>query len=210
MSESPVLAANHVGRAINLERMTAGWNLIETGVAIASGVVAQSVVLTGFGVDSGIEVVASLIVLKRLRAAKTGREPDEGRERRALRAVAITFYLLAMFLLVDGLRSLVSRDRPDTSVAGIVIAAAALVVMPMLALAKLRVGRRIGGATGALVLADAAETRLCALLSLATLGGLLAYFIAGWWWADPVAGFVIIYFAVTEGREAWRGDLCCD
>ena len=202
-----MLTASTIGRATTLERMTVGWNVVEAGVALISGLLAGSVALTGFGLDSGIEVASALIVLKRLQAAAHEGEPDEDRERRALRAIGVTFFLLALFLLVDGLHGLFAHDRPETSASGIVIASAALVVMPVLAQAKQRVGQRIGGTVGALVVAEAVETRLCALLSLATLGGLLAYTVAGWWWADPVAGFVVMVLALREGQEAWRGEL---
>lgn len=196
--------------AKRLESATVGWNTVEAAVALVSGLLAGSVALTGFGLDSGIEVASALLVLNRVRAATSGGEPDEAREKQALRAVAALFFVLAVYLVADGIHSLVAGDRPSTSVPGIVVAAAALVVMPLLAEAKARVGRRIGGPIGSLVLVDAAQTKLCALLSVATLAGVIAYSAAGWWWADPVAGFVIVYFAVREGREAWEGDLCCD
>ena len=208
------VAANSPSAAIAtarcLEAATVGWNTVEAGVALTSGVVAGSVALTGFGLDSGIEVASALLVLSRVRAAASGGEPDEAREKRALKAVAGLFFVLAAYLVADGIHSLVAGDHPDTSFAGIVIAGAALVVMPVLSSAKARVGRRIGGSIGSLVLADAAETKLCALLAVATLVGLVAYSAVGWWWADPVAGFVIVYFAIREGREAWEGELCCD
>jgi len=196
--------------ARRLEGVTVAWNTVEAAVAFVSGLLAGSVALTGFGLDSGIEVASALLVLNRLRAASSGGEPDEAKEKRALRAVAALFFVLAAYLVADGIHSLVAGDRPSTSVSGIVVTAAALIVMPLLSAAKARVGRLIGGPIGSLVLADAAETKLCALLSIATLAGVVAYSTAGWWWADPVAGFVIVYFAVREGREAWEGDLCCD
>ncbi len=198
-----------VRSARRLEVATAGWNTVEAVVAVVSGLAAGSVVLTGFGLDSGIEVVSALIVLNRLRTTSRG-EVHEERVRRALRAIAVTFFALAVYLTVDGIVSLATASRPDTSPTGIAISAAALVVMPALARAKGAIGHRIDGPLGALVLADAAETRLCALLAVATLGGLLAYGLAGWRWADPVAGFVIACFALREGVEAWRGELCCD
>ncbi len=200
-------SAVHTAR--RLEAATVGWNTIEAAVAVVSGLLAGSVALTGFGLDSGIEVASALIVLARLRAGADG-EANETRERRALRAIAVTFFALAVYLTADGIHNLVTASRPDTSPAGIAISTAALVVMPVLARAKAAVGRRIDGPLGALVLADAAETWLCALLAAATLGGLLAYSIAGWWWADPAAGFVVVYFAISEGLEAWHGELCDD
>jgi len=198
-----------VHTARRLEAATIGWNTIEAAVAVVSGLVAGSVALTGFGLDSGIEVVSALIVLSRLRAALAGHEANEERERRALRALAVTFFALAAYLTVDGIHSLVTASRPDSSPAGIAVSAAALVVMPALASLKQTTGRRIDGPLGALVLTDAAETRLCALLAASTLGGLLAYTLAGWWWADPAAGFIVVAFALREGWEAWHGESCC-
>ena len=206
---SLVAPPSRVQRARRLEVVTVGWNAVEAGVALVSGLFAGSVALTGFGLDSATEVASALIVLSKLQAALAGRDPDEGRERRALRALAATFFAIATYLTADGIRSLVTASRPDTSPAGIAISAAALVVMPVLAYAKQVTGRRIGGPLGALVLVDAAETRLCALLAATTLGGLLAYSVAGWWWADPVAGFIVVGFALQEGWEAWHSGLCC-
>jgi divalent metal cation (Fe/Co/Zn/Cd) transporter len=208
LATAPVPAGLTTAR--RLEGVTVAWNTVEAAVALVSGLLAGSVALTGFGLDSGIEVASALLVLNRVRAAASGKEPDEAKEKRALRAVAALFFVLAAYLIADGIHSLVVGDRPNTSVSGIVVTAAALVVMPLLSAAKARVGGRIGGSIGALVLADAAETKLCALLSVATLAGVVAYSAAGWWWADPVAGFVIVYFAIREGREAWEGDLGCD
>ncbi len=191
--------------ARRLELLTVGWNGFEAGVAVISGLAANSIALTGFGLDSGIEVVSALIVLGRLRAGLDGRT-DERRERRALRAVGVTFFLLAAYLTIDGLDKLVTGSRPSTSPTGVAISVAALCVMPTLALAKGRVARRLDGSLRAVVLADAAESRLCALLALTTLAGLLAYMIAGWWWADSVAGFAVAALALREGAEAWEGN----
>ncbi len=196
-----------IRQARRREAATVSWNTLEAAVAVIGGLIAGSVALTGFGLDSGIEVLSALIVLSRLRS---GTEPNEERERRALRAIAVTFFALAVYLTADGIHNLVIANRPDTSAAGIAITAAALIVMPLLARAKQNIGRRIDGPLGALVQADAAETRLCALLAVATLVGLVAYAAAGWWWADPIAAFVVVYFALREGIEAWHGDLCCD
>lgn len=193
-------------QARRLGVFTVAWNMIEAAIAITSGLIAGSVVLTGFGLDSGIEVVSALLVLGRLRAGLSGKV-NKSRERRALKSIGVAFYALAAYLSIDGIYGLVSGSRPDTSVVGIVISAAALVVMPVLSVAKRRAGHQIGSPLGAVVLADASMTRLCALLALTTLLGLLAYSVANWWWADPVAAFAIVFFALREGKEAWEGDL---
>ncbi|RIX30451.1 cation transporter [Amnibacterium setariae] len=190
--------------AVTLSIFTIAYNVVEGVVALVAGAAAGAVSLVGFGLDSGIEVASAAVVLVRLLADLRGREPDERAERIALRLIAGTFFALAAYLLVDGVVALVSAERPDTSVVGIVLTALSIVVMPLLAAAKRRVGLRLGSA---LVVADAAETRLCALLSVSTFAGLLAFALLGWTWLDPVAGFVIAAFAVLEGREAWEGEL---
>ena len=194
-------------RAVAYEGVTIGYNILEGAVAVAAGLVAGSVALTGFGVDSGIEVAAATVVLVRLLAELRGRGVDERKERLALRFIAVTFFALAGYVLVEGARDLATGAKPDTSPVGIGLTAASIVIMPWLAWAKRRAGEQLGSR---LVIADAAETRLCALLSVSTFAGLLAFAAFGATWIDSVAGFVIAYFAVREGREAWVGEVACD
>jgi divalent metal cation (Fe/Co/Zn/Cd) transporter len=191
-------------RALGLGAFTIGYNVVEGIVAVTAGIVAGAVSLVGFGLDSGIEVISAVIVVTRLAAEVRGGEPDERKEKIALRAVAMTFFVLAAYLVVVGIRDLVVGETPETSVVGIVLTALSIVIMPTLAALKRRVGMQMGSA---LVIADAAETRLCALLSVTTFIALLVYLFVGWTWLDPVAGFVIAVFAVIEGREAWEGEL---
>jgi hypothetical protein len=200
-------------RGLRLARFTVAYNVVEGVVAIAAGVAAGLVSVVGFGIDSGIESIAGVLVALRLAARlRDGRtepgERDELRERRALRLVAVTFFLLAAWVAVEGVRSLLAGETPDSSPLGIGVLVASLVVMPLLAAAKTRVGRALGG--DPLILADAAETRICVLLSVSTLAGLVAFQLTGAAWLDPVAGFVIAAFAVHEGREAWEGELVED
>ena len=192
-------------RGLRLAQFTVAYNVIEGAVAITAGFLAGLVSLVGFGVDSGIESIASVLVGLRLAARLRRGEADEAKERRALRAVAVTFFVLAAYVSVEGVRSLLDGEAPDSSTVGLVLLATSIVVMPLLARAKRRVGLALGG--DQLILADAAETRICVLLSVSTLVGLGAYALTGWTWLDPVAGFVIAAFAVHEGREAWEGEL---
>lgn len=194
-------------RAIVLEQVTIGYNVVEGIVAVTFGIVAGSIALTGFGFDSWIEVTAAAVVLRRLRAEVAGGEPDEAKERRALRVVAVTFFVLAVYVTVEGIRDLVVGDEPSISVVGIVLTALSAAVMPALARLKRTVGQAMNSR---LVLADAAETKLCAWLSVSTLVGLAGFAAFGLSWIDPLAGFVIASFAVREGREAWEGELLCD
>ena len=188
--------------AVGLAWFTIAYNLVEGVIAIGAGAVAGAVSLIGFGVDSGIEVAAATVVLVRLRAELRGDEPDERKEALALRFIAVTFFLLAAYLVVEGVRNLIVGERPDTSVVGIVLTGASMLIMPTLAWFKRRVGTRM---SSRLVLADAAETALCAWLSVSTFVGLVLFAWLGWTWLDAVAGFVIAAFAINEGREAWHG-----
>jgi divalent metal cation (Fe/Co/Zn/Cd) transporter len=192
-------------RGLRLAQFTVGYNLVEGTVAITAGLSAGLVSLIGFGLDSGIESVAGVLVGLRLAARLRHGEPDERRERWTLKAVAVTFFLLAAYVTVEGIRDLVAGETPDSSPVGLVLLAASLFVMPLLARAKRRVAEQLGG--DPLILADAAETRICALLSISTLLGLGLFALTGAGWLDPVAGFVIALFAVNEGREAWEGEL---
>ncbi|WP_402463341.1 cation diffusion facilitator family transporter [Isoptericola aurantiacus] len=199
-------------RGLRLAQLTVAYNVVEGVLAIGAGLAAGLVSVIGFGIDSGIETAAAVLVALRLATRlRTGRleaaDRDEARERRTLRAVAVTFFLLAAWVTVEGVRALVTGDRPEASPLALGVLIASLVVMPLLARAKSRVGRALGDP---LVLADAAETRVCVWLSVATLAGLVAFRLTGAAWFDPLAGFVVAAFAVHEGREAWEGELVHD
>ncbi|WP_121257131.1 cation diffusion facilitator family transporter [Nocardioides ferulae] len=195
-------------RGLWLARFTVGYNVFEGAVAITAGLMAGLVSVVGFGVDSAIESTAAVLVALRLSARLRHGAPDEARERRALKGVAVTFFVLAAYVLVEGVRGLLDEETPDTSVVALVLLAASVIVMPFLAAAKRRVGEQLGG--DPLILADAAETRICLLLSVSTLAGVGLFQLTGAAWLDPVAGFVIAAFAVHEGREAWEGELVED
>lgn len=211
MSERPVTPAGDLSdaeterltrRGLRLAQFTVAYNVVEGVVAVTAGLLAGLVSLVGFGFDSGIESAASVLVGLRLAARLRDGQADEAKERRALKAVAITFFVLAAYVIIEGTRSLIGGEEPDTSIVGLVLLAASVVVMPLLARAKRRVGEQLGG--DQLILADAAETKLCVLLSISTLAGLGLYALTGAAWLDAVAGFVIAAFAIHEGREAWE------
>lgn len=195
-------------RGLRLAQFTVAYNVIEGAVAITAGLMAGLVSLVGFGIDSGIESAASVLVGLRLAARLRHGRADEAKERRALRAVAVTFFVLAAYVVVEGTRNLLDGEEPGTSTVGLVVLAASVVAMPLLARAKRRVGHVLGG--DRLILADAAETKICVLLSISTLAGLGLYALTGAAWLDPVAGFVIAAFATHAGREAWEGELVED
>ena len=192
-------------RGLRLAQFTVVYNLAEGSVAIAAGIAAGLVSLIGFGLDSGIESIAAVLVGLRLAARLRNGEADDRRERRTLRLVAVTFFVLAGYVTIEGIRDLIARVAPETSPVGLALLAVSIVVMPLLARAKRNVATRLGD--DPLILADAAETRICVLLSVSTLAGLGLFALTGAAWLDPVAGFVIAIFAIREGREAWEGEL---
>ena len=186
-------------RAGRLAWLTIAWNSVECIVAVSAGVAAGSVALVGFGLDSLVEVFAGSVVVWRLAGE------DEERERRALRLIAVSFFVLAAYVVAESVRDVLAGSEADESVVGIVLAVVSLLVMPALALAKRRTGQALGDRV---VVADSAETLLCSYLSAVLLAGLVLSGF-GLWWADPVAALVIAALAVREGREAWRGEECC-
>jgi divalent metal cation (Fe/Co/Zn/Cd) transporter len=174
---------------------TIAWNSVECVVAVSAGIAAGSIALVGFGLDSLVEVFASFVVLWRLRG------DEENRERRALRLIAVSFFALATYVMAEAIRDLIVGAESEESIVGIVLAAVSLIVMPGLAFAKRRTGRRL---SDSVVLADSAETLLCSYLSVVLLIGLVLADV-GLWWADPLAAIVIAGLAVREGWEAWQG-----
>ena len=184
-------------RGFWLEYASMTWMTAEAAVAITAGILASSVALTGFGLDSVIEFFAAAIVIWQLRGEIAGQE----RETKAVRLIGMTFFALAVYLAVEGIRDLVTGAQPRESVPGLAIAAAALLVMPGLAVAKRRTGRALGNRT---LVADSAETAFCAATSAATLLGVGLNAWAGWWQADPIAGLAIAALAIKEGLEAFE------
>jgi divalent metal cation (Fe/Co/Zn/Cd) transporter len=184
-------------RGFWLEYASMAWMTAEAAVAITVGVQTSSIALTGFGLDSVIEFFAAAVVVWQLRGEIAGQE----RETRAVRLIAVTFFALAAYLVIEGIRDLVTGTQPRASAPGLAIAAAALLVMPGLAVAKRRTGQALGNRT---LIADSAETAFCAATSAATLLGVGLNAWAGWWQADPIAGLAIAALAVKEGIEAWE------
>jgi cation diffusion facilitator family transporter len=187
-------------RALWLEYFTVGWNMIEGVVAIGAGIIAGSVALIGFGVDSSVEVISALGLLWRLRKAgpKATVQEESAAERRALYVVAATFFLLAAYITVEAVNSLLDREGPDRSTVGLVLSVLSLVIMPALAWAKQRTGRQMGSRA---LVADAAETWVCSYLSLALLAGVGLHALLGWWWADPVGALAMLPVILWQGWE---------
>jgi divalent metal cation (Fe/Co/Zn/Cd) transporter len=177
------------------------WHVVEFAVAVTAGVAAGSVALVAFGIDSLIEAAAGGVILWLFSG---GRGQTEVAERRAQRLIAVSFYALALYVLVVSAQSF-AGGHPDASWFGIGLAAVTAPTMPLFARAKQRVGRELGSPAA---LSEGAQNMVCAYLSVALLVGLGANAVLGWWWADPVAGLVIAVVAAREGRQAWRGDAC--
>jgi divalent metal cation (Fe/Co/Zn/Cd) transporter len=198
-----------VRRARWLNAATIGWNGTEGVVAVAAGVAAGSVSLVAFGFDSAIEVSAALILAWRLRQERRG-GCMQADDHRATRAIAVSFGVLAVYVGVESVRALATGSEPEASLVGIVMASLSLMLMPVLARAKLALAPALGSAAA---VADAKQTNLCALMSGVLLVGLSANAVLGWWWADPLAGLAIAGIAFAEARRTWIADsledTCC-
>lgn len=181
------------------------YNLVEAGVALWSGVVAHSIALVGFGLDSIIELAAASVLFWRLRVEARGaeREVVEAAERRVHRFVGFTFFALAAYVLTVAIWTLIGPGEPEESLVGIILAVASLIVMPLVSWGKLRAAQEIESAA---LRAEAKETLACSYLSFALLLGLAANALAGWWWADPVAALLMIPWLVREGWEGVVGE----
>ena len=205
----PATRAEAVTRQKRLTTVTIGWNGVEGVIAITAGIAAGSVSLIGFGLDSGIEVSAALILTWRLAQERSAGCKQEA-DLLAQRLIAISFAALALYVGFESVRDLVLADRPEESLVGIVLAALSLATMPVLARAKRRLAPLIGSRA---VDAEATQTVLCALMSAGLLVGLGANAVLGWWWADPLAGLFIASLAAYETVAVWRAeslaDTCC-
>ena len=197
--------AELVRRGRWLEYFTIVWNLLEGVVSIGAGILAGSVALVGFGFDSFIESASGGALLWRLHLDRPERR--EQAERMALKLVGVSFLLLAAYVALDGIKSLIKREAPEATYLGIGIAALSLFVMPVLARAKRSIATQIHSHA---LEADARQTDICTYLSVILLGGLLLNAIFGWWWADPLAALAMIPIVVKEGIGALRGEGCGD
>ena len=193
-------------RGLQLEYLTVGWNIVEGVIAVGAGIVAGSIALIGFGVDSFVETISGGVLIWRLSAEASGRHDEEAIERieeRAEKLVGVAFLLLAAYVAFEAVRTLINQEAPDASPVGIVLTAVSIVVMLWLARAKRRVGVALGSRA---MIADAQQTYACWYLSVVALTGLALNAVFGLWWADPVAALGITVLLVREGLEALRGE----
>lgn len=195
-----------VRRGLRLNYLTFAYNAAEALIALAAGTAAESIALLGFGVDSLIELTASVAAFLRLRA-DFDPESRERAEARARRLVGASFLALAAYVVYEAVVALVRREPPKESPVGIALAVLSLLVMPLLARAKRRIAAAMG--SGAL-LSESKQTSLCAYLSAILLGGLVLNAALGWWWADPVAALAMVPIIVREGIEGIRGRSDCE
>lgn len=184
--------ARLVERELLLEYATLGWNVVGTVIVVTAALVAHSVALIGFGIDSLIEIFDSMVVVWQLR------DVGHDRERPALRLIGGALFALAIYVLIQAIRVLVTQSHPGTSIPGIAWLAATLGAMLLLSLGKQITGKELGNPV---LVTESRVTLIDAYLAAAVLFGLLLNLVAGWWWADPVAGLVIVYYGFREGRE---------
>jgi divalent metal cation (Fe/Co/Zn/Cd) transporter len=195
-----------VAHGRRLEYLTIAWNGFEAAVALASGLMAGSIALVGFGLDSVIETISAGILLWRLRA-DLDIHARERAERTARRLVGACFLLLGAYVGIESVRALWTRAQPERSLPGILIALAAVIVMPLLGRAKRRIAAELGSRA---LHADSRQADFCAYLSAILLAGLLLHALLGWWWADPAAALTMVPIIAREGVQGLRGEKCDD
>jgi divalent metal cation (Fe/Co/Zn/Cd) transporter len=206
---TPSARARRLAHALRLEYLTVGWNVIEGVVAIAAALSAGSVALLAFGIDSFVECASGGVLIWRLRAERTARDAAaiERLDRRAHRLVGWSLFALAAWVVFDAAKALYLQERPDISIVGLVLLVLSIAAMYWLAKAK----RRAAAALNSRALAaDSFQTSACFWLSVVGLVGVGVNALLGWWWADPVAAFVIAALLVKEGRQGLRGESCCE
>jgi divalent metal cation (Fe/Co/Zn/Cd) transporter len=197
------LAQGGAAGACALSWLSLVWMGAEGAIAIIAGALAGSIALIGFGIDSAIEGVASLVIIWRF----TGhRLLSHSAEQRAQKLVAVQFFLLAPYVAFEAAQHLVTGHHPDISVLGMALTATSLVGMPVLGIAKQRLAEQLGSAA---THGEGAQNLLCAYLAGAVFLGLAGNALFGWWWLDPIAALMIAAIAVKEGLETWRGEGCC-
>ena len=192
-----------IRRAKALSWLSLAYMTAEGAIAITAALLAGSVALLGFGLDSAIEALASVIVIWRFTGT---RRRSQHAERRAQRLVAISFFLLAPYLAQDAIRTLIAGQHPHTSWLGIGLSISSIIVMPQLGNAKHRIGQRLGSSATA---GEGTQNLLCAYLAAGVLASLALNAAFGLWWADPAIALAIAALAINEGQQTWRGNSCC-
>lgn len=194
-------------KALLLSYFTVGYNIMEGVVSIFAGLIAGSIALIGFGLDSFVESSSGCVMIWRfIKHGKISKEEEERIEAKAIRLIAYSFFILGAYVLYESLRKLYLHEVPDPSILGIIIAIVSLIVMPVLFLMKYQTGRSIGSRS---LVADSKQTLACVFLSIALLIGLGLNFLYGLWWADPIVGLIIVVFLIREGYIALKEERLC-
>lgn len=185
-----------------LEYFTVGYNIVEAAVSIVFGAVAHSIALVGFGLDSVVESLSGCVLIWRLRQhGKISPKAEERVEKRTIKFVALTFFILGLYVLYQSVKRWIGKEIPDPSLPGIIIAVASMIVMPVLTWQKYMTGKQISSRA---LIADSKETLACAFLSVALFLGLGCNYLFGFWQADPIVGLIIVAFLFREGLESWK------
>jgi cation diffusion facilitator family transporter len=194
-------------RALGLSYFTVGYNIAEGIASIAAGFWAGSIALVGFGLDSFIESMSGSIMIWRFRKhEKLSQEEEEKIEKKAVKLVAITFFILGAYVLFESVKKLLRREIPDPSIIGIIIAMISIIVMPILFYLKYKTGKQIKSRS---LIADSKETLACMFLSAALLVGLGLNYLYGFWQADPIVGLIIVVYLLKEGYSTWKEEELC-
>lgn len=205
MSELAVVRQAMARRGRRLEYFTIVWNSLEGLIAVAAGVLAGSISLVGFGIDSFIEVTSGATLLWRM-SVDAAVESRERNEELSLRIVRVCFIALAVYIAYEAVSDLITKTAPEHSIPGIVLACVSLIVMPILSRAKRRLANALSSAA---MKADARQTDFCVYLSVILLAGLLLNAVLGWWWADPIAALIMAPIVAKEGLKAVQDKTCC-
>jgi divalent metal cation (Fe/Co/Zn/Cd) transporter len=197
-----------ISEAFRLEYATLAWMIVEAVVAIGSGLAAGSLLLLAFGIDSLIELVSAGVLLWRLNVElRRGEAFAEGAERTAARIGAVLLFALAIYVVVSAGWKLWTRQGGEFSPSGLIVSVAAIPIMYFLSRRKLRLADALGSRA---LRADAVESITCGWLAFVVVGGMIAQFLSDAWWLDPLASLAVVYVLIREGREAWKGEDCCD
>jgi divalent metal cation (Fe/Co/Zn/Cd) transporter len=186
-------------QALWLEYFTVSYNLLEAVASLIAGGIANSIALIGFGLDSIVESLSGFVLIWRLKQHnKISKEEEERLEEKAERFVGITFFILGAYILYESIKKIALKDIPEPSLPGMIIAVLSIIIMPILAYRKFRIGKALKLKS---LIADSKETLVCSLLSVALLIGLSTRYFFGFWLSDPIVGIIIVLFLFKEGYE---------
>ncbi len=191
-------------KGLYLEYFTVGYNILEAIASILFGILSGSIALVGFGLDSVVESLSGFVLIWRLKKHNLSKEEEEKIEKKALKLVAYTFFILGIYVLYESIKKLILKEMPEPTLVGIIIATISVIIMPILTYLKYNTGKQIKSKA---LIADSKETLACSFLSVALLVGLGLNYLWGLWWADPVTGLIIVLYLFREGKETIKEEL---